>query len=292
MEYLGQSKKVNQLSPMVSVCVTAYQHSAYIRECLESIISQKTTFPFEVVVGEDDSTDGTREICKEYADNYPDKIRLFLRNRRDVMFINGRATGRFNFLQNFKAARGKFIALCDGDDYWTDNLKLQQQYDAMQQDPRFGICVHETRVLTNQTTANQYFTEAKLMRVGKEIKAEFELKDYLNPGFLFHTSSFFARAENINPDADVYRISVCGDLPFFIQACGNSKIKYLSKPMSVYRKHQGSYSNCNKLKRNTIQLNYAVTVLKSTSKLSVMNKFYSWLHSAKRIINAIKFSLS
>lgn len=121
MEYLGTEKEINQILPIVSVCVQTYQHEAYIKECLDSILAQKTSFPFEIILGEDDSEDQTRKICKEYAEKNPDRIRLFLRNKKDKIFINGVKTGRFNFLENLKSCRGKYIAMCDGDDYWTDN---------------------------------------------------------------------------------------------------------------------------------------------------------------------------
>ena len=78
-EYLNQSKPVNQTKPLVSVCVITYNQADYIGECIESILAQETTFPFEIIIGEDNSTDGTRELCKKYADENPDKIRLFLK---------------------------------------------------------------------------------------------------------------------------------------------------------------------------------------------------------------------
>ena len=86
--------------PTVSVCVQTYQHTHFIRDCLEGILMQETDFPFEILLGEDASTDGTREICIEYADKYPDKIRLFLHHRENNISIGGSPTGRFNFMFN------------------------------------------------------------------------------------------------------------------------------------------------------------------------------------------------
>src|SRR5690606_9424994 len=80
-EFMGTNKPVNLIEPLVSVTVAAYQHESYIRECLDSILMQQTNFSFEIIVGEDDSKDETRAICIEYAEKYPDKIRLFLRDR-------------------------------------------------------------------------------------------------------------------------------------------------------------------------------------------------------------------
>lgn len=128
--------------PLVSVCVQTYQHAPYIRDALEGILMQKTDFPFEIVLGEDGSTDGNREICIEYADKYPDIIRLFLNSRENVVYVKGRPTGRWNFLNNLRHARGKYIALLPGDDYWTDPLKLQKQVDVLERHPGIVACHH------------------------------------------------------------------------------------------------------------------------------------------------------
>ena len=101
---------------------------------------QQTDFPFEINLGEDESTDGTRETCIEYAQKYPDIINLFLNERKNVIYINGNPTGRWNFMNNIKNARGKYIALCPGDDYWTDDRKLQKQIDYLEANPEFSAC--------------------------------------------------------------------------------------------------------------------------------------------------------
>jgi glycosyltransferase involved in cell wall biosynthesis len=83
MEYLGEFKPINLIDPLVSVCIPAFQHEKYIAQCIESVLSQEADFPFEILIGEDDSTDGTRGICKKYAEEHPDRIRLFLRKSED-----------------------------------------------------------------------------------------------------------------------------------------------------------------------------------------------------------------
>lgn len=132
---------------MVSVCVTTYNHENYIEQCLNSILNQDTDFQFEILLGEDNSTDETRTICERYAYNYPDKIRLFLRSRKDVIYIDGNPTGRFNFIENLKAARGKYIALCEGDDYWTDPHKLQKQIDFLETNEDYVLSCHNCSVV-------------------------------------------------------------------------------------------------------------------------------------------------
>src|SRR3954469_1879083 len=95
-------------NPLVSVCVQTYQHIAYIKDCLEGILMQQTNFPFEILLGEDQSADGTREICVEYAQKYPDKIRLFLHHRENNIKTNDRPTAKFNFLYSLFSSRGKY----------------------------------------------------------------------------------------------------------------------------------------------------------------------------------------
>jgi glycosyltransferase involved in cell wall biosynthesis len=91
------------------------------------MLNQEVDFEYELLIGEDGSTDGTREICIEYEKKYPDIIRLFLNNRDDVFYMHGSPTGRSNFVNNINNARGKYIAFCDGDDYWISTDKLKRQ---------------------------------------------------------------------------------------------------------------------------------------------------------------------
>ncbi len=112
-EYGGTNKPVNKIIPLVSVVTITYQHAPYIRQCLDSILMQEGDFPYELIIGEDGSIDGTREICIEYANKYPDKIRLFLRDRKLTQYVikDGR-TIRFNGHFARAAARGKYVAMC------------------------------------------------------------------------------------------------------------------------------------------------------------------------------------
>lgn len=111
-------------TPLVSVCMTTYNHAPYLRQAVESVLSQQTLFDFELVLGEDCSTDLTAEICREYAAKYPGRVRL-VTGARNVGW-------RANYRRTFDACRGKYVAYCDGDDWWTDPCKLQMQADLME----------------------------------------------------------------------------------------------------------------------------------------------------------------
>ncbi|MCI2228382.1 glycosyltransferase [Polaribacter sp. MSW13] len=139
-EYLGKNKEINKHIPLVSISVPTYNHENFIEECLDSILKQVTNFTFEIIIGEDQSDDRTREICIKYAEKYPNKIRLFLRDRKTSQYFeNGKFICRFNGLWNRMSARGKYIAMCEGDDYWIDPLKLQKQVDFLEANEEYVI---------------------------------------------------------------------------------------------------------------------------------------------------------
>ena len=161
-------------NPLVSVLVITYNHQSYIRQCLDSILIQKTTFPFELIIGEDESSDSTREICIEYKSRFPHKINLILNKRKDVIYIDGKPTPHNNAIQCLKAARGKYIALCEGDDYWTDPYKLQKQVDFLEAHGEYSMCFHGIRVVDIEGNAheNMYHYPDQYCSIGMEIMAE------------------------------------------------------------------------------------------------------------------------
>jgi glycosyltransferase involved in cell wall biosynthesis len=135
--------KDTAVTPCVSVWVITYNHARFIGQCLDSILMQKTDFLFEICLGEDDSSDGTREICQDYARRFPHIIRLFPRDRNDPERSGCQGVWQFNFMQTFRACRGKYIAMCDGDDFWTDPMKLQKQVDFLDRHPDCSGCFHK-----------------------------------------------------------------------------------------------------------------------------------------------------
>ena len=117
--------------PLVSICSITYNHAPYIRQCLDGFLMQQTIFPIEIIINDDCSTDGTTEIVREYAEKYPDLI--FPIFHEENQYQKG-VRGMFQRFV-FPKARGKYIALCEGDDYWADPLKLQKQVDLLEQNP-------------------------------------------------------------------------------------------------------------------------------------------------------------
>lgn len=215
----------------VSVRITTYNHAPYIRQAIEGVLMQQTDFNFELCIGEDDSTDGTREICKEYAAKYPDKVRLFLRQKKDKIYVNGRMTGKYNSRQTLKACRGKYIAALEGDDFWIDPKKLQIQFDFMEANPGLMMC--GTRCLHWRASGDgggYVMPEAKYGTwIGRN-------KIHLT-GAYCHTSTHFVRAAHYESSERWVPNVIQGDLAFLLNMARiQNGIPVLTRVTSVYRK--------------------------------------------------------
>ncbi|MBU3822745.1 glycosyltransferase [Flavobacteriaceae bacterium XHP0103] len=246
------------LNPLVSVCVQTYQHVNYIKQCLDGILMQQTTFPFEIILGEDESSDGTRAICIDYANKYPDKIRLFLRSRKDVIYINGNPTGRYNLIENLKACRGKYIAMCEGDDYWTDPLKLQKQVDFLEANPDYAICFHKVQLLTEGVLSEA--NDVTISRYNKIKVFPVTLNDLLQQGNFIHTPSVMFRNQVFDFPFE-YWYSPIGDYFLYVILANKGYIKRLDDVMAVYRVGVGFYSTLDDLSFQKNMLLYQSCIL-------------------------------
>ncbi len=211
----------------VSVLCTAYQHEGYIREALESFVTQQTDFAFEVLVSDDASTDGTAEIIRDYADRYPDIV-------RPILLTENQYSQGVNLYDRylFPAARGEYLAACEGDDCWLDPTKLQRQADFLDSHPEYSACVHNTvghivksgeeRVLFEQS-GDRDIPFSQVLR---------------GMSHAFHTSSIMARRDYIVNPPDFRNVAY--SYGFTDYAVGlwltlNGKVRFLDRPMSLYR---------------------------------------------------------
>jgi len=233
-EYLGNNKLVNNIIPTVSVHVITYQHVNYIEDCLKGILMQKTNFPFEIVIGEDESDDGTRDICKKYAEEYPNKIRLFLRDRNKSVLKESGQTTYFNGKLTLKSCRGKYIALCEGDDYWTDPYKLQKQVDFMEKNEKFAGCAHQSKIIYTNSIESRLYSPIDTPKI---IKVENLLDTRL-----FHTASFLFRAKILKSYSEFPKV-FSGDRMFFLAVALKGDIHYVNDLMCIYRKNSLGISN-------------------------------------------------
>jgi len=218
-------------NPLVTVRTSTYQHAPFIKKCIEGVLMQKTDFPIEFIIGEDYSKDGTREIVFEYAKKYPDIIRVFTADYN----VGSKANGR----RCIKAARGKYMALCEGDDYWTDPLKLQKQVAFIQKNNNCSLVFHPARCIYNN----------EIIRIhGPNIKKKysyFSVNDIIKePDTLIPTNSMLFRTKYYNSYPKWTTNCPVGDLPLTLILAHYGQVGFINENMSNYRvMTEGSWSN-------------------------------------------------
>lgn len=172
----------NNQSPLVSICCITYNHEPYIRDALEGFVMQKTNFPFEIVISDDCSKDNTRAIIAEYKEKYPDLFRDVSPEKNMGSFAN------FRYVQD--CARGKYIALCEGDDYWTDPYKLQKQVDILEADETLMACCTDYKeVDKNGVVLREYCGDA----VKGNIPGRYNIRDFFRDNQTYSTLSVVYR---------------------------------------------------------------------------------------------------
>ncbi len=226
-ECCGNDRPVKGITPLVSVAVLSYQHTDYIRACLDGILMQETVFPYEILIHDDASTDGTDQIIREYASKYPDLI--FPTYQTENQFSKG-VRGLLATLV-FPKCRGKYIAICEGDDYWTDPLKLQRQIDFLEAHEDYAGCSHNTRIIYENGAQDDALT------VTSAAKDFYTIDDITRGHIYFHTSSMVYRNIFKGDFPKKYMTDYMGDW-FLLMAHANvGPIKYIDNVMSVYRVH-------------------------------------------------------
>ena len=220
-------------NPTVSVLVQAYNHETFIKQCLESILEQKTEFQFEILLGEDFSSDSTREICREYATKYPEKIRLFLHHPDNKIKVLNMTTGNFNAFYNLFSARGKYIAFCEGDDYWNDPVKLQKQVDLLRSNSEFVLTYHSFIEVNEK--GEPLPKELILQQARQNITQEDLKKLTFHP--LLSTTCFRNIIQENIPEEMPGVINVDSFLFSLLGTYGEGKFLETISP-SIYRRHQ------------------------------------------------------
>ena len=210
---------------MVSIAVIVYNHKKYLSAMMEGLLMQKTNFPIEVVIHDDASTDGTKEIIQEYAAKYPDMIfPMFQKENQYSKGIRG-MMARFNFPR----CKGRYIALCEGDDYWTDPYKLQKQVDFLESNADYSLCFHDA-VYSYTDTKKKKFSE-KYPFLNE--KKDFTRQDLLERQWFIPTASMLFRNFGKVPDF-FFKINA-GDYNLQLYLSKTGKFHYISDTMSVYR---------------------------------------------------------
>lgn len=208
----------------VSIICNTYNHEKYIAEALDSFLMQKTDFRFEILVNDDASTDRTAEIIREYAEKHPDLIKPLLHE------VNQESQGKDSSIDfQFPRAKGRYMAFCEGDDYWTDPLKLQKQYDALETHPELDICTHAVLRVERDTKKELSIIAPS----DKETVFSPEEVIWGGGGFV-GTNSIFCRAE-INHNLPEFRVVFPYDYTIQIHGALRGGMLFLPECMSAYR---------------------------------------------------------
>ncbi|MHA7129374.1 glycosyltransferase [Algoriphagus namhaensis] len=216
-------------SPLVSICCITFNHGSFIKDALEGFLAQKTNFPFEILIYDDASTDGNIEILKEYAAKYPDLIHL------EIAEENRYSDGirAMNIRYNLPRAKGKYIALCEGDDYWTDPEKLQKQVDFLEQHSEYSACVHGAKIYNEYTNSFEHSKYEN--RVEDKDLGMFRI--FEESGGVYPTCSLVFRKDKLVYPKDLMHFSG-GDLILIIFLATQGRIRFMQEVMAVYRIHQ------------------------------------------------------
>ncbi|MEA2077131.1 MAG: glycosyltransferase [Candidatus Marinimicrobia bacterium] len=216
---------------IVSVCVQTYQQSETIRKCLDSILEQNTSFTFEILLAEDQSIDGTRDICLSYAKKYPNKIRLFLHSRENNIEIDGRPSGRFNYVYNLLNARGKYIAFCEGDDYWNDPQKLNKQVEFLENASDYAL-VHTDNIILNVNNNTRTISRKSDKYISDEI-----FRQLLNKNHISTVTVLVRRDIVLEACEALYKsfgVEMIMDYSLWLYVSKNAKIKHMPDITATY----------------------------------------------------------
>lgn len=247
---------MNDMRPIVSVCMITYNHEKYIAQAIDSVLMQKTNFDYEIVIGEDCSTDKTREIVLEYKAKHPDKIKLLLREKNVGIHQN--------FTETIFACTGKYIALLEGDDYWIDENKLQRQVNFLEVN-RDYVLVYEPAKEINEITGTEKITNKN----DKDITG---IEELLERGWFIRTGSIMFRNNLISEFPEWYFKFNSTDYMLHILIAQYGKIKKLDFVSSVYRRHPGGITN--EFDKRLINHHYETITL-----LKILDKYFNFCYS-------------
>jgi glycosyltransferase involved in cell wall biosynthesis len=214
----------------VSVTIITYNQKNFIGKAIDSALMQETTFPVEILVGDDCSTDGTRDIIRDYEARYPGRVIGVLHNR------NMGKNGGINCLETLKRTKGEYWAIMDGDDYWTDPLKLQKEADYLDAHPECSMVFHNARV-TFEDGSPSYLLN------GPAMKPFYTVDDLVGEEEIWFMATSSQMYRNIIPEYPTwFRESSSGDIPRLILKAKLGNIGYIPDVMSVYRKNRAGAS--------------------------------------------------
>lgn len=219
---------------LVSICTLAYNHGKYIRQCLESLVTQVTDFPYEVIVHDDASTDDTASIIREYELKYPDIVKPIY--QKENQYSKGISIGATHI---YPRAEGKYIAECEGDDWWTDPYKLQKQVDFLESHPDYSMCC---------TSYGSFRMSDGFVKPGSGVGMDIGMRNLMKKNsigtltVMYRREFLFEYLENVLPSMPKFRM---GDIPLWLFMASRGKIHKLADITAMYRilPHSVSHSD-------------------------------------------------
>jgi glycosyltransferase involved in cell wall biosynthesis len=220
---------------LVEIPMCTYNQGNFIAQAIEGILKQKTTFKYRVIIGEDSSIDNTKEIVQGYIDKYPEKVKGIFHERNLGVYENSKIL--------FSVCKAKYIALCDGDDYWIDPNKLQSQVEFLESNPAYSFCFHRVYDLSG---------DGELVLSPVVVNSEpksFSINDLAKGNFI-HTLSVVYRNNFKNGLPDWFHKAPIGDYVLHMLNASFGDFYYMPRPMGVYRKFIGMYGAQGSIRRN------------------------------------------
>ncbi len=275
-----------QNSPLVTIICTTYNHELYIGQCIEGFLIQKTNFHFEVIVHDDASTDRTVEIVKSYELKHPSLFQNIY--QKENQFSKKEINIWTDIM--FPKAKGRYIALCEGDDYWTDPLKLQKQVDLLEKFSKYSACIHSSIEINIE---NEFSLDSNKSICRNVEKYEYTINDIIVIGRAAETSSIVFRSEKLKSNqefvAKLINERLMGDLGLFLILATESTIISINESMSVYRKSFVSITRNLDFRNNFIQ--EYIDILRSYNELTdFRNDFAIKMRILKLYKEIVKFS--
>lgn len=255
-----------------------YNQAKFIRQALDGFVMQKTNFPFEVIVHDDASTDGTTDIIREYAEKYPDIIKPIIQTENQWV-----AGGKIWLRFIWPAIHGEYVAVCDGDDYWTDPNKLQKQADFLDNNPDYSICFHTVSGFFEDGSAPDFILEPGLDA------RDINLHNLLWSNFIANCSVMYRW---INPIKEWPCGVYPGDWFLHLLHAKHGQIKYIPETMARYRRHKGGVSFASEYGADALHLQWGIQEMMfftNAEKLIAPDKeeYHTYLIiRARQIINA------
>ena len=228
----------------VSIFLLTYNQEQFIAQTINSILMQKTNFNFQIVIGEDCSADATRSICKTFAEKYSNKIKLLPALEKNIGLIA-------NYMRTIKACEGKYIAICDGDDYWIDENKLQKQVSFLEDNPNYSIVYSKLKKLFPDGT----FKES----IQRKLKQAGDFDDLVFENVIPSVTVLFRNRQNISAVPTWITNFPYGDWPTYLWILKDGgKIHFMDEITAVYRMHIGVSAQVRKSSSNTLLVNLGI----------------------------------